>query len=134
MRELLQDFAAAGGTVLLSSHLLSEVQATVDRLVVIGRGRIVADGALSELLAQAGTLVRALDPLALQRSLAAAGISSSGPSPTGTLTSAASAEQIARVAAATDNLIVELRPAEGQGLEELFFRLTADSDRSTRAA
>ena len=43
MRLLLHDFAAGGGTVLLSSHLLGEVQATVDRLVVIGGGRIVAD-------------------------------------------------------------------------------------------
>ena len=51
MRGLLQDFAARGGTVLLSSHLLGEVQATVDRLVVIGGGRIVANGSLQELLA-----------------------------------------------------------------------------------
>ena len=46
MRHLLQDFAAGGGTVLLSSHLLAEVQATVDRLVVISDGRIVADDRL----------------------------------------------------------------------------------------
>ncbi len=134
MRELLQDFAGGGGTVLLSSHLLTEVQATVDRLVVIGRGRIVADGALGELLAQAGTFVRALDPLALQASLSAAGLSTTGPAATGGLTVEAGPEQIARIAAATGNLIVELRPAEGQGLEELFFRLTADSDRTQQAA
>ena len=58
MRELLRDFAARGGTVLLSSHLLGEVQATVDRLVVIGNGRIVANGSLEELLAGGRTVVR----------------------------------------------------------------------------
>ena len=52
MRELLQHFASDGGTVLLSYHLLGEVQATVDRLVVIGSGRIVASGGLDELLAE----------------------------------------------------------------------------------
>ena len=62
MRELLRDFASRGGTVLLSSHLLGEVQATVDRLVVIGSGRIVANGSLDELLAGGRTVVRGLDP------------------------------------------------------------------------
>ena len=46
MRGLLQDFASRGGTVILSSHLLGEVKQTVDRLVVIGGGRIVANGPL----------------------------------------------------------------------------------------
>ena len=51
MRGLLRDFADRGGTVLLSSHLLHEVQAIADRLVIIGNGRIVADGTRDELLA-----------------------------------------------------------------------------------
>ena len=55
MRGLLRDFADRGGTVLLSSHLLHEVEATADRLVVIGNGRIVAQGAKEELLAASGT-------------------------------------------------------------------------------
>ena len=50
MRELLRDFADRGGTVLLSSHLLREVDATADRLVIIGDGRIVAQGTPEELL------------------------------------------------------------------------------------
>ena len=61
MRELLRDFAARGGTVLLSSHLLGEVEHTVDRLVVIGAGRIVADGPIGALLAGDGVRVRALE-------------------------------------------------------------------------
>ena len=59
MRGLLRDFADRGGTVLLSSHLLGEVQAVADRIVIIGAGRIVAQGSRDELLADAGTLVRA---------------------------------------------------------------------------
>lgn len=51
MRSLLRGFADAGGTVLLSSHLLHEVQMVADRIVMIGQGRIVADGAIDELLA-----------------------------------------------------------------------------------
>ena len=62
MRGLLRDFADRGGTVLLSSHLLGEVQAVADRIVIIGAGRIVAQGARDDLLADAGTLVSATDP------------------------------------------------------------------------
>jgi ABC-2 type transport system ATP-binding protein len=50
LRGLLRDFAHGGGTVLLSSHLLHEVQAVADQLVVIGRGRVIASGTKDELL------------------------------------------------------------------------------------
>ena len=62
MRGLLRDYADRGGTVLLSSHLLHEIEVVADDLVVIGNGRIVADGAKAELLAGAGTQVRTADP------------------------------------------------------------------------
>ena len=52
MRSLLRGFADAGGTVLLSSHLLHEVQQVADRIVMIGNGRIVVDAAMEELLAE----------------------------------------------------------------------------------
>jgi ABC-2 type transport system ATP-binding protein len=54
IRGLLRDHAARGGTVLLSSHLLAEVQATADRLVIISAGRIVAQGTLQQLLGETG--------------------------------------------------------------------------------
>src|SRR5262249_61073957 len=61
MRELLRDFADRGGTVLLSSHLLHEVEALADRLGIIDLGRVVAQGTRAELLSATGTLVRADD-------------------------------------------------------------------------
>jgi ABC-2 type transport system ATP-binding protein len=55
MRHLLRDFADEGGTVLLSSHLLAEVEAVADRMMIIAGGRIMAQGTLSELLPPTGT-------------------------------------------------------------------------------
>jgi ABC-2 type transport system ATP-binding protein len=51
MRTLLREFADRGGAVLLSSHLLREIEAVADHLVIIGGGRIRADGSRQELLA-----------------------------------------------------------------------------------
>ena len=124
MRGLLQDFASRGGTVVLSSHLLGEVQATVDRLVVIGGGRIVANGSLDDLLAGQGTLVRGLDPLGLTEALTAAGLTLE-PLHDGTLRVDAAAEQVGRAAAAAGQILLELRENDGAGLEDLFFQLTS---------
>jgi ABC-2 type transport system ATP-binding protein len=126
MRRLLREFAAGGGTVLVSSHLLREVEATVDRLVVIDRGRVVAQGSMAELMARSGsaTLVRGLDPLALRSALAAAGLAATEQPDGGQLVQAG-AEQVGRAAHAAGLVLVELRPAESAGLEDLFFSLTS---------
>jgi ABC-2 type transport system ATP-binding protein len=75
MRSFLRDLAAQGRTVLVSSHLLSEVQQTVDRLVIISHGRLVYEGTLDGL--ETGTTTRvhvdAADRDALARALTAAG-------------------------------------------------------------
>ena len=76
MRDLLRDYADHGGTVLLSSHLLTEIEIIADDIVMIGQGRIVSQGSKAELLAAAGTVVRSADIAALQRALAAAGVTS----------------------------------------------------------
>ncbi|MFC9976475.1 ABC transporter ATP-binding protein [Spirillospora sp. NPDC127200] len=125
MRSLLRDFADQGGTVLLSSHLLREVEAVADRFVVIAGGRIAAQGAKEELLAApGGVLVRGLDPAALHAALAAAGLEAV-PDRTGAFTVRATAEQVGRAAARAGTVLLELRQAGGGGLEELFLSLTS---------
>jgi ABC-2 type transport system ATP-binding protein len=124
MRELLQDFAGRGGTVLLSSHLLGEVQATVDRLVVIGNGRIVANGSLQDLLAGGRTVVRGVDGSALAAVLQGAGHQVE-PDQRGGIRVDATAEQVGRLAAASGQVLLELRDGGAAGLEDLFFELTA---------
>ncbi|MDG4836978.1 ATP-binding cassette domain-containing protein [Micromonospora sp. WMMD967] len=123
MRGLLRDFADRGGTVLLSSHLLREVEAVADRLVVIGGGRIVAQGDKNELLAGGGTVVRARDDAALRRALDAANLTAADSSD-GLLVQA-DAEAVGQAAADAGVALAELRPAGGGGLEQLFLTLTA---------
>jgi len=122
MRDLLQDFAGRGGTVLLSSHLLGEVQATVDRLVVIGRGRILADDSLEALLQGEGSIVRSTDQVALATALQAAGYEVD-PVDDDALQVGASPEDVGRVALAAQTVLLELREG-GAGVEDLYFRLT----------
>ena len=74
MRGLLRGFADEGGTVLLSSHLLNEIERVADDIIVIGSGRIVAQGTKDELLKGAGTVVRATDGELLGSALRAEGI------------------------------------------------------------
>ncbi|MFP3713399.1 ABC transporter ATP-binding protein [Puerhibacterium sp. TATVAM-FAB25] len=133
MRDLLQDFAGRGGTVLLSSHLLSEVELVADRLVVIGRGRIVAQGTKDELLRKAGTFARSDDDAALAAALHAAGIAAEQHA-TGGVTAEAEAADVARAAARAGVVVVELRAADSRGLEELFLELTADDAREAVSA
>ena len=127
MRELLRDFADRAGTVLLSSHLLREVEAMADDLVVIGNGKIVAQGSKAELLATTGTLVRAHDPDELYDGLVAAGLGATQ-APDGALVVEAEPETVGRVAAEVGSALIELRPADGGGLEQLFLTLTSTDD------
>ena len=133
MRDLLRGFADEGGTVLLSSHLLHEIDVIADDIVVIGNGRIVAQGAKAELLAGAGTVVRTPDATDLHRALLAAGHDSS-PRDSDTLHSDADPATVGRVALAAGIALSELRPADGAGLEERFLALTAESQREGTAA
>jgi ABC-2 type transport system ATP-binding protein len=133
MRDLLRGYADHGGTVLLSSHLLHEIEVIADDIVMIGNGRIVSQGTKTELLHAAGTLVRAADLPGLQRALAESGIAATL-SDHGALRTDAHREQVGKAALAAGIALTELRAAEGAGLEEMFLELTAASQRDGAAA
>jgi ABC-2 type transport system ATP-binding protein len=133
MRDLLRSYADQGGTVLLSSHLLHEIEVIADDLVLIGEGRIVAQGTKAELLHAAGTVVRSSSPQTLASSLEAAGIVATLSSD-GAVRTTADAERVGQVALAAGVALTELRSADGAGLEEMFLELTADSQREGAAA
>lgn len=128
MRDLLTDFAADGGTVLLSSHLLHEIEVVADDLVVIGQGRIVAAGTKTDLLAAAGTLARADSPVDLAQALDRAGLAASLAGD-GSVRTAADPAQVGAVALAAGVALTELRAADSTGLEDMFLTLTADTQR-----
>ena len=128
MRGLLRDYADRGGTVLLSSHLLHEIEVVADDLVVIGNGRIVAQGSKSDLLRSAGALIRTADRDAFVRILLDTGIASS-PVDTDGLLVHAEAGQVGSIAFTAGIQLTELRAADGAGLEEMFLQLTAQTQR-----
>ena len=123
MRELLRDFADRGGTVLLSSHLLHEIEALADRLVIINLGRIVAEGSLAELLAGSGTRVIATDEAGLRAALEAANLTAR-PSRDGGFIVDAEPEDVGRAALAGGVAVAQIGPSGASGLEQLFFDLT----------
>lgn len=123
MRKLLRDFADEGGTVLLSSHLLLEMDVLADDLVVIDRGRLVAQGPKTELLAVPGSMVRSSDDPALLTALAGAGLEAS-PHDGGLRTSGTPA-QVGAIALAVGVMVTELGEIQSNALEQLYFDVTS---------
>lgn len=131
MRDLLRGFADRGGTVLLSSHLLHEIEVIADDIVMIGDGRIVSQGTKTDLLHAAGTLVRAADLDILRRSLTELAISTSL-SQGGALHTDVDPTLVGKVALGAGVALTELRAADA-GLEDTFLELTATSQREGTA-
>jgi ABC-2 type transport system ATP-binding protein len=129
VRTLMRRLASEGRTVLLSSHLMSEMAQTADRLIVLGRGRIVADGPLGDVISGATrsvVRVRTRDAARLAPALAAPGVSVVT-LPDGALEiTGMTAEQIADTAAATGTVLYEVVAVTGT-LEEAYLTLTADA-------
>ncbi|MCO1658531.1 ABC transporter ATP-binding protein [Pseudonocardia humida] len=122
IRTLLRSLAAEGRTVFVSSHLMSEMERTADRLVILGRGRLIADELTERLLAGDGVRVRGphLRPLAD----ALPGARWTGP---GELTvPGLTGEQVGRKALELGLVISELGPI-GTSLEDSYLHLTASS-------
>ena len=125
MRQLLTALAAEGRTVLVSSHLLSEVEQSVDRVVIISRGRLVHEGTLAELEAGSRVSVDAPDRAALAAALTAAGATVDAKED-GIQVSALSAAEIGAIAHRAGVALSLLRP-EQAGLENVFLDLVGGS-------
>jgi ABC-2 type transport system ATP-binding protein len=126
LRDFLRSFAADGGTVFISSHVLAEVAQLADEVVIIHRGRLIAQEPLEALRARsaAGSVVRSPDAGRLRERLAAAGLDAAA-GMDGRLRVAAPPERVGEVAAAAGVVLHELR-AEEASLEEVFLELTAE--------
>ncbi|MEV8596636.1 ABC transporter ATP-binding protein [Streptomyces sp. NPDC052012] len=129
IRTLLKSLATEGRTVLVSSHLMSEMALTADHLVVIGRGRLLADTTVTEFVRHSGAgTVKVVTPeaAALADLLTAPGITLTTDAP-GTLTvHGTGPEHIGRTAAAHGIPLFELTPNTAS-LEEAFMDLTRDA-------
>jgi ABC-2 type transport system ATP-binding protein len=127
-RQLVRRLAAEGRTVLLSSHLISEMALTADWLVVIGQGRLVAELSMAELATRAprSVRVRAPEPERFAEALVGAGMTAS-PQNDGSISVAGrDAETVADLAAAAGIVLSELT-SEHASLEEVFMALIRDN-------
>jgi ABC-2 type transport system ATP-binding protein len=126
VRTLMRTLAAEGRTVFVSSHLLAEMANTADRLVVIGRGRLVAATSMDEFLASsADVLVRSPQADRLTGVLTAEGLSVTGDG-AGLRVAAATTERVGDLAARHGITLHELT-AVRTSLEEAYLNLTDDS-------
>ena len=129
MRTLLKGYADRGGTVLLSSHLLNEVELIADEMILIGMGKIVAQGDKKSLLAMdtnVSSLVMSLDNERLTEALQQKGftVAAEGDG----LRVNCATEDVGRVALEAQVVLADLRSGAA-GLEDLFLELTSDSQR-----
>jgi ABC-2 type transport system ATP-binding protein len=127
-RQLVRRLAAEGRTVLLSSHLISEMALTADWLVVIGRGRLIAELSMDELLARAprSVRVRTPDPRRLFSVLAGSGLVADVQDDGSLSIIGTDTDAVAEAAAAEGIVLHELTP-EHASLEDVFLALTHDS-------
>jgi ABC-2 type transport system ATP-binding protein len=128
MRNLLKGLAAEGRTVFVSSHLMSEMALTADHLIVIGRGRKIADASIEEFLSQASAnIVRVRSPQAseLEALLAGSDVTMTSLEPGLLEVQGLTAVQIGDVAAANGLALHELTPQQAS-LEEAFMDLTQE--------
>jgi ABC-2 type transport system ATP-binding protein len=127
LRGFLRHLAGEGRTILVSSHLLSEVRQTVDDVVIISRGRLVRHGPLADLAGDAVVLARTPAPDDLARALSAAELHAS-PGDDGVIrVAAATPAEVGRIAHRAGVELHELR-AEESDLEKIFLELTREAE------
>ncbi len=130
LRGFLRHLADEGRTLLISSHMLSEVEQTVDDVVIIANGRRVAQGTVGELRGDPTAFVRTSDPDRLTEALRSRGIAVV-PKGGGLQVTVEDLAVVGDVAHAADVSVHELR-AEQTHLEELFFNLTDTDEHRNR--
>jgi len=129
IRTLLRSLAADGRTVLVSSHLMSEMALTAEHLVVIGQGRLLADDSVEAVIASRGensVHVRSPQSERLAALLTAAGATPTSPTPGELSVTGVSTDEIGDLAAANQITLHELTLRQ-VSLEEAFMELTHDS-------
>jgi ABC-2 type transport system ATP-binding protein len=129
IRSLLRGLAAEGRTVFVSSHLMSEMALTAQHLIVIGRGRLIADTGMEEFVARAApgvVRVRSTDPAALAALLRSREIAVSEAGDGALAVSGLSTDQVGRLAGDAGITLLELT-AQQASLEEAFIDLTRDA-------
>jgi ABC-2 type transport system ATP-binding protein len=129
IRLLLRSLAEEGRTVFLSSHLMSEMAQTATRLVILGRGKLVAETSVEDFVGHAAAgdvLVRTPEAVALSRVLAAPGVTVTDDGSDVLRVSGVTAEQIGATAWRAHLPVYELTP-ERASLEEAFMQVTRDS-------
>ena len=129
IRTLARKLAAEGRTVLVSSHLMSEMENTADHLIVIGRGRVIADCSMAEFIARSSgyaVLVRTPQPDALAGAAATAGGTASADAGGDLLVRGLTEDQVAEIAFSRGIRVHHLAPSR-VSLEQAFMELTADS-------
>ena len=133
LRLLLRHLSGQGKTILISSHMLSEVEQTVDDVVIIANGRLIRQGAISDLPTEHVSTVRTSEPQQLIQALTAAGLQATA-SDDGIQVVGRDLVQIGDIALRAGLPIHELRANEND-LEKLFFELTsAEGNRNTEGA
>ena len=128
IRHLLKDLASEGRTVFVSSHLMSEMALTADHLIVVGRGRLIADTTTEEFLQQASgnvVLVRSPQADALRGHVLGPDVTVVAREPGLIEVHGLTAQQIGETAARHDIVLHELTPQQAS-LEEAFMDLTRD--------
>jgi ABC-2 type transport system ATP-binding protein len=129
MRGFLRSLAAEGRAVLVSSHLMSELQDTADHLVIVGRGRVIADNTVTDLIAAASggrLLLRTTDPATVTGLLSSAGANVAAAAPGALVITGISAERLVASLAAHAIPFTEVTP-QRVSLEEAYLELTRDS-------
>jgi ABC-2 type transport system ATP-binding protein len=129
IRSLLRGLAAEGKTVFVSSHLMNEMALTAQHLIVIGRGRLIADTGVEEFIAGAvrgAVRVRSTDPDALAALLRSRAAEVSRDRDSALTVSGLTTDQVGRAAGAAGIILLELTALQAS-LEEAFIDMTSDA-------